>query len=215
MHSHVRRNAYVYTTADLAMTVMNGDDDDATLQDVSLTPDDHHSGSSSSSGTAAITKERPSPIPIRVALEKLGLYDSSHCGGDIVVVTPVRTVASSKTAIMAGSSKLEKLRHQRALYHQPYPHAHRMRIDDVRVVYAYCEIFPIPEENEDDDAASTTTSTNDLNDGVVVAETTKDCSFDCRVVCQIRTEVHALARKRPPALVEIPDEEDDDDDDDC
>jgi hypothetical protein len=55
MHSHVRRNAYVYTTADLAMTVI--DCDETTFQKVPLAPDNH-------SGTAEDCIKETSPIPI-------------------------------------------------------------------------------------------------------------------------------------------------------
>jgi hypothetical protein len=193
MHSHVRSNAHVYTPADLAMTVLDFDHD--TLQEVSLAPDNH---SGSSGANADSTKEIPSPIPIREALKKLGLQESPRCGNGIVA-PPVRTVLSSKRN-MDGFSKLEKLRQQQALYHQPIRHAHRMRLNDVHVVYAYCEIFPIPEECEDTTAGT--------SDGVSETAFLEE-SFDCRVVCKLRREVHASARKRPPALVEIPDEEDD------
>jgi hypothetical protein len=226
MHTHVRRNAYVYTTADLALTVLECDDT-TTLQEVSLL--DNHSGSSS--GTAAADDNginkvaAPNPIPIRAALNKLGLFDSARCrsgGGDgivaaaqqppVVVVVTRRVVLSSPTEMDGLSKKLEKLRHQRALYHQPIRRAHRMRLDDARVAYMYCDIFSIPEEKELCDTATTSITDrkdNDDDDGV-------EESFDCHVVCQIRREVHAsvsAARKcRLPALVEIPDAQDADGD---
>jgi hypothetical protein len=227
MHTHVRRNAYVYTTADLALTVLECDDT-TTLQEVSLL--DNHSGSSSGSGTDddGINKvAAPNPIPIRAALNKLGLFDSVRCrsgGGDgivaaaqqppvVVVTTTRRVVLSSPTEMDGLSKKLEKLRHQRALYHQPIRRAHRMRLDDARVAYMYCDIFSIPEEKELCDTATTTSITDrkDNNDDGGVEE-----SFDCHVVCQTRREVHAsssAARNcRLPALVEIPDAQDADGD---
>jgi hypothetical protein len=73
MHSHVRRNAYVYTTADLAMTVL--DCDETTFPKVPLAPDNH-----SGSGTAADCIKETSPIPIQAALNKLGLHDSPQRG---------------------------------------------------------------------------------------------------------------------------------------
>jgi hypothetical protein len=84
MHSHVRRNAYMYTTADLAMTAI--DCDNYTLKEVLFAPNDH---SGESSGIADCTKETY-PLPIQqAALNKLGL----GCGG---VVAPVRAVESSE-----------------------------------------------------------------------------------------------------------------------
>jgi hypothetical protein len=85
MHSHVRRNAYMYTTADLAMTAI--DCNNYTLKEVSLALDNHSGGSS---GITDCTKETY-PLPIQAAaLNKLGLLGS---GG---VVAPVRTVESSE-----------------------------------------------------------------------------------------------------------------------
>jgi hypothetical protein len=83
MHSHVRRNAYMYTTADLAMTAI--DCNNYTLKEVSLALDNHSGGSS---GIADCTKETY-PLPIQAALNKPGLV----CGG---VVAPVRAVESSE-----------------------------------------------------------------------------------------------------------------------
>jgi hypothetical protein len=85
MHSHVRRNAYMYTTADLAMTAI--DCDNYTLKEVSLAPDNH---SGRSSGIADCTKETNTLSIQQAALNKLGLLGS---GG---VVAPVRTVESSE-----------------------------------------------------------------------------------------------------------------------
>jgi S-adenosylhomocysteine hydrolase len=81
MHLHVRRNAYMYTTADLAMTAI--DCNNYTLKEAL----DNHSGGSS--GIADCTKETYL-LPIQqAALNKLGL----GCGG---VVAPVRAVESSE-----------------------------------------------------------------------------------------------------------------------
>jgi hypothetical protein len=73
MHSHVRRNAYVYTTADLAMTVL--DCDETTSSKVPLAPDNH-----SGSGTAADCIKETNPIPIEAGVNKLGLDDSPQRG---------------------------------------------------------------------------------------------------------------------------------------